>query len=80
LQRLVFISQVLLYGGHVLLLTGAALPFGATALLSLSAGELVPSKSDWVMQDCYSQWIIFSGNNYNFHTHISCRRIGKPIL
>lgn len=41
LQRLVFISQVLLYGGHVLLLTGAALPFGAGALLSLSAGALM---------------------------------------
>ena len=78
LQRLVFISQVLLYGGHVLLLTGAALPFGATALLSLSAGELVPSKSDWVMQDCYSQWIFFPGTTIVFTP--TFHRIRKPIL
>ncbi|CAJ1370494.1 unnamed protein product [Effrenium voratum] len=38
LQRLVFISQVLLYGGHVLLLLGAAMPSWSTALLTCFAG------------------------------------------
>ena len=33
LQRLVLISQVLLYGGHILLLAGAAVPWGLTTLL-----------------------------------------------
>ena len=38
LQRLVLISQVLLYGGHVLLLVGAALPFGVATLMVCSVG------------------------------------------
>lgn len=33
LQHLVMISQVLLYGGHILLLAGAAMPWGINSLL-----------------------------------------------
>ena len=38
LKHLVLISQVLLYGGHVLLLVGAAMPWGVATLLVCSLG------------------------------------------
>lgn len=38
LKHLVLISQVLLYGGHILLLAGAAMPWGVATLLVCSLG------------------------------------------
>ena len=41
LQHLVMISQVLLYGGHILLLAGAAMPWGINILLLWAAAFMI---------------------------------------